>query len=73
MNDNKELVSIFLNGEEKHVVGNTVFKNFLEELGIKPENLVAEINGKILSRDAFGEYRLKARDHVEVISFVGGG
>ena len=42
-------------------------------LGLKPNRIAIEKNGKIASRTSWGTAELKAGDRVELVHFVGGG
>lgn len=45
----------------------------LEYLGLSPNRVAIEINGKIISREEINEISLKEDDQIEIIHFAGGG
>jgi sulfur carrier protein len=45
----------------------------LEELGIDQATVVAEVDGTIVERKNFAAYKLKDKQNIELIRFVGGG
>lgn len=46
---------------------------FVEKKGFKPENIIVELNYEIIQREKWDETILKQDDHLEVLTFVGGG
>lgn len=65
---------LIVNGKEKSwFEGMTVF-NLLEELEINPDTVVIELNrSQIVPKTDFAATSLQDGDHIEIISFVGGG
>lgn len=63
---------IKVNGETMEVKATTV-RELLDELNIKADRVVVEVNLEIVKRDRFGEYKIKEGDSVEIVNFVGGG
>lgn len=63
---------ITLNGKET-----TVAYTSLEELivgyKLKPEHVVAEVDGEIIAREKWKEFKLKPGLKIELVHFVGGG
>jgi len=47
--------------------------DLLEEIGIKQETVVAEIDGKIIDRKNFAKTQLASNQSIELVRFVGGG
>ena len=45
----------------------------LEQLDIKVETVVAEIDGKIIERQNFSKTQLCSSQNIELVRFVGGG
>lgn len=45
----------------------------LEDMGLEPGKVVAEVNGDIVSRNDFASRALASGDRVELVRFVGGG
>lgn len=45
----------------------------VESLGVKPQTVVAEVNGAIVPREAYARTPLADGDRVELVRFLGGG
>lgn len=64
---------IILNGEQTaNMVGKTL-ADLLQEKTEMMQNVVVELNGKIIHREELADRTLSENDRVELISFVGGG
>ncbi|KRK39446.1 sulfur carrier protein ThiS [Loigolactobacillus bifermentans] len=64
---------INLNGEPTaNFVGKTLTE-LLQQKTDTTQNVVVELNGAIIHRDELDTMTLSENDHVELISFVGGG
>ncbi len=62
-----------VNGDPMEVAPGTTVTRLLEELKLKPELVVVELNLKILPRGELAGAELKEGDQVEIVHFVGGG
>ncbi|OSB08108.1 sulfur carrier protein ThiS [Paraclostridium bifermentans] len=62
-----------VNGKEICLKPATTILNLLEELKLKVDNVVVEVNLEIIENHQYSSYILKSDDIVEVIRFVGGG
>ncbi|MDV8116048.1 sulfur carrier protein ThiS [Bacillus sp. BAU-SS-2023] len=62
-----------VNGKEICLKPGTTILNLLEELKLKVDNVVVEVNLDIIENHQYSTYILKSDDIVEVIRFVGGG
>jgi thiamine biosynthesis protein ThiS len=67
------VIRLFVNGENRDVEKDTTVTGLLEVLGTPPERVAVELNLQILDKQAYGRTVLKDGDHLEIISFVGGG
>lgn len=64
---------IILNGEQTaNMVGKTL-ADLLQEKTEMVQNVVVELNSKIIHREELADQTLSENDRVELISFVGGG
>ncbi|WP_416353780.1 sulfur carrier protein ThiS [Agrilactobacillus fermenti] len=64
---------IIVNGQsEAGAVGLTI-ADFLRQRKAPIENIVVEKNGEIVHRADFETVKIVENDHLELISFVGGG
>jgi len=62
-----------VNGKPMQVEDGTSAAGLLQQLAIRPERVVVEVNLEILKREQLGEALLKPGDEVEIVHFVGGG
>ena len=66
-------IEIAVNGKPTPSTAGTLVSEFLSTKSLHPRLVVVELNGTILSRDAFGTTSLTDGDRVEIVHFVGGG
>jgi len=65
-----------INGVEKHFPADqfpSTLAELVEYLGFSAATVVAEINGKIVKSEHFGQTSLSAGQSIELLRFVGGG
>lgn len=62
-----------LNGEAREVPEGLSLAGLLSQLGIGAPAVVAERNGSIVVREAFGTTKLRDGDVLEILRIVGGG
>ena len=65
-----------INGEVKEFSKENVpetLADLLNELGLCQPTVVAEIDGKVIEREKFGDTKLKPGQSLELVRFVGGG
>ncbi len=61
------------NGETKEGYEGMRLPEVLEKEQYDIRRIAVEINGEIITRSLFSETVVKSGDHLEVVSFVGGG
>jgi sulfur carrier protein len=66
-------MTIQVNGERRMAPAGTTIAGLLKELEIGTERVAVELNQAILDKSEFGGCLLRDGDHVEIISFIGGG
>ena len=66
-------MELMVNGEPRTLPEGTTVAQLLEQLAIKPERVVVEVNLDILKRAEHSARVLQADDRVEIVQFVGGG
>jgi sulfur carrier protein len=66
-------MKITCNGEIKKITPNTSLINFIRDLDLNPDTVVAECDGRIISRDDYESLILREGSVLELIRFVGGG
>ena len=62
-----------VNGEQREVPEGATVAKLLEILGATSDQVAVEVNAAIVRRARHHEVTLAAGDHVEVVTFVGGG
>ena len=65
--------AITINGEAREVVEGLSIAQLLDELNIRANRVVIELNREIVSREMYGSVILKEGDTLEIVHFVGGG
>ena len=65
-------MQITLNGEHIDTTGQTL-DELIEEQGLNPDAIVAEVNYELIKREFWQQHVLQDGDTVELLSFVGGG
>lgn len=66
-------MKITVNGKETVLEAGCTVEALLREKGISPASVVAEHNGRILSKEDFAAVILSEGDVLEILRFVGGG
>ena len=66
-------LEVTVNGKPYPYTKGMTLSLLLDALLETPDSVVAEVNGKIISRDAFATTALVAGDRIEIVHFVGGG
>ena len=61
-----------INGKEFELNNSLTLLALIESRDIKPERVVVELNGNVLTQADFTQ-KLKDGDSLEILSFVGGG
>lgn len=67
------MITILCNGEERRLAQEMNVEELLALLGLNPETVVAEVNGRILTRLEYAVTMLTDGTTLELIRFVGGG
>ena len=66
-------MKITCNGETKEIAPNTSLINFIKDMNLNPDTVVAECDGRIINRDDYEALLLQEGSVLELIRFVGGG
>ena len=64
---------VTVNGEGTELPEGIPLTQLLEQLKLKPELVVVELNLEILKRERLSQTVLQEGDQVEIVHFVGGG
>ncbi len=62
-----------VNGKEFEFKPDMTISKLLEDIGVKKDSVVVEINLNIIENNQYDSYILREEDVIEVIRFVGGG
>ncbi len=65
-------IPIEVNGEPRHAPAGTTVADLISQLGLPLERIAIELNRTLLPRASFSR-TLVADDHLEIVTFVGGG
>lgn len=66
-------ISIVVNGQPRRVVADLGLVHLIEELGLSPNAVLVERNGKVVLREEYPQMALAEGDQLEFIRMVGGG
>lgn len=66
-------ITVTVNGKIAVCPDETTVAGIAEKLGLAEKSVVAELNGKILSKAEFKDHILTNGSKLELIRFVGGG
>jgi sulfur carrier protein len=66
-------MKILVNGETKEFKEGLSLEDVIQQLGVRKETVVAEVNREIIQAGQRATRRLLDGDVVELIQFVGGG
>jgi sulfur carrier protein len=66
-------IDIVINGEPRSVVEGTTVAGLIGELGLADRRVAVERNREVVPRAQHASTVLAAGDHLELVTFVGGG
>ena len=66
-------MEIIVNGKKQTVDNNATLRSCIEKLCAQPERVIAEVNEQIVKREEWKNLSLREGDHIELVTFVGGG
>ena len=70
---NPDTITIIANGQPRNVKADSTIADFLQQLNIKHNRVVAQLNGVIVPRDEFDQAVLQPHCKLEIVTMVGGG
>lgn len=73
MSDNRDKISITVNGETHNCFAKVKLPELLAEIGLNPRLIAIEYNGEILHKQYWSQTQLNSGDRLEVVTIVGGG
>jgi thiamine biosynthesis protein ThiS len=66
-------IRVVVNGDDVHVPVGTTVSALLQQLNVPSQRVAVEHNRRVVPRAEHGSVRLNHGDHVEIVTFVGGG
>jgi thiamine biosynthesis protein ThiS len=66
-------IEITVNGASRRVAPGTTVADLIAELGLGDRKVAVERNRDVVPRARHGEVRLETGDHLELVTYVGGG
>lgn len=66
-------MNITLNGQKYNIESNITLEEMLINLNIEQKNIIAEVNGEVVTKDDFSNKIINENDNIELVRFVGGG
>ena len=66
-------MQIVVNGTSQELEPLTTIAQLLQKLDLAPIRVAVELNEELVPRKDFDRTRLSSGDHLEVVTFVGGG
>lgn len=67
------MAKVMVNGRAQEVTAGSTLGELLARMQLRPENVVAAVNGEVVATDAVDVRVLRDGDALDVMSFVGGG
>ena len=64
---------LIINGQRREFSAPLTLVQLVQQLGMKPERVAAELNREIAPRERWGSIELRPGDQLEIVHFVGGG
>ncbi len=68
-----DAVTITLNGDVRDVPAGSTIADLLERLEVPAKGVAVERNRAIAPKSAYESIQLEGGDHIEIVTFVGGG
>ncbi len=66
-------MEVYVNGKAVSCKDGATLQEILIRQNFSMDRIAAEVNGEIIPKSGYGAYQLHENDHLEVVSFVGGG
>tara|TARA_A100001011_G_scaffold53717_1_gene52170 strand:+ start:141 stop:344 length:204 start_codon:yes stop_codon:yes gene_type:complete len=67
------MAKIQLNGKQLKINNNLSIKDLLKKYKLNERKIAIEINGMILPKNHYKKKKIKNRDKIEIVQFIGGG
>ena len=66
-------IKIKLNGKVKSITGNYKLINLMNDFNIPIKKVAIELNLEIIDKKKLNKIKLKDKDKIEIVHFIGGG
>lgn len=66
-------MQIKVNGRLYNFDDNITLENIINQLNISSQNIIAEVNGEVITKEKFSKTVIENNSVIELIKFVGGG
>ena len=67
------MAKIQLNGKKLKIKNNLSIKDLLKKYKLNERKIAIEINGMILPKNHYKKKKIKNKDKIEIVQFIGGG
>ena len=67
------MAKIQLNGKSIKINKNSNIKDLIKKFKLKENKIAIELNGVILPKKFYSTKKIKDKDNVEIVQFIGGG
>ncbi len=67
------VIEVVINGERRELPREMTVAELIEHLGLRGRLLAVELNGEVVPRAEHDRRRVRERDRIEIVHFVGGG
>jgi sulfur carrier protein len=67
------MAKIQLNGKKVKIQRNLSIKDLIKKYRLKESKIAIELNGTILPKDHYKNKKVKNKDKIEIVQFIGGG
>ena len=67
------MAKIQLNGKKLKINANLSVKDLLKKFKLNEAQIAIELNGTILPKQDYKKKKIKNRDKIEIVHFIGGG
>ena len=66
-------MQIKVNGKLYNLNDNITLEDIINQLNILSQNIIAEVNGQVITKEKFNKTVIENNSVIELIKFVGGG
>ena len=67
------MAKIQLNGKKIKINSNSSIKDLIKKFKLKENKIAIELNGIILPKKFYSSKKIKDKDNIEIVQFIGGG